>query len=315
MKNTFKKSALLTLLFTCLSSYGQKYILDSDTGNEIDDLYAIVYAIAEPDMELISLNSAHFNNVQMVIDSSWSGNKVSNFVTVQESQKLNEELLKTMDRLDIPHPMGCKNHIGYAWGYYKGATIPESPATDFIISEAKKASPDNKLKVICIGASTNLAAAIQKDSTITKNIHAFLLGARFDKETNVWNKSEFNIQRDLNAFDVLLNEPDLELTVMPITTARPYTFNKDRTLKKLSTYKATATDKLAERWTYMNAGDERVMWDLALVVAIQKPELATLETRPAPPENKRKSLKVYTQIEVEKMHKEFWDTLDAYFSK
>ncbi len=308
---------IILLLISCFSfvSYGQEYILDSDTGNEIDDLYAIVYAVVAPGMDLISLNSAQFNNVQMVIDGSWNGNEVTDFVTVNESQRLNEELLKALDRMDIPLIMGASNHLGYAWGYYETAPIPESPASESIIAEAEKAYPYNKLKVICIGASTNLAAAIEKEPSIAGNIHAYLLGAQFDTVNNTWNKNEFNIQRDLNAFDALLNREELEMTIMPISTARPLEFSKSITLKRLHEYNEKAANQLADRWSYMNAGELRVMWDLALVIAINHPELATIEKRPAPPENNRETVQVYTKIDVEKMMSEFWSVLDNYLKK
>lgn len=307
----------LLLFISCVSfiSNGQDYILDSDTGNEIDDLYAIVYAVAAPEMNLLSLNSTQFNNVQLVIDGSWNGNKVTDFVTVNESQRLNAKLLKALNRLDIPQLLGAENHLGYAWGYYETAPIPDSPASEFIIKEAERASPEDKLKVICIGASTNLAAAIEKRPSIAKNIHAYLLGAQFDTLNNAWNKNEFNIQRDLNAFDALLNQVELEMSIMPISTARPFEFEKSKTLKRLYAYNHRVSDQLADRWTYMNAGELRVMWDLALVLAINHPELAVLETRPAPPENRRETVQVYTKIDIDKMFSEFWNMLDNYLIK
>ena len=307
---------IVALLLTTFNIQSQnRYILDADTGNEMDDFYAIVKAIIDENTELIGLNSAHYNSTQIYTDSIWNGNRVTNFNTVSESQLLNEKLLQKMGRLDIPHPLGCNRRLGFPWGYYPSAIIPKSPAVDFIISEAKKATPDDKLKVICIGASTNLAAAIETDSTIAKNIHAFLLGARFNSETNIWNKSEFNIQRDLNAFDALLNRTALEMTVMPITTARPYVFKKTETLKRLYAMNHPVPKLLGDVWTEINAAEERVMWDVALVIALQKPELATLEERPAPPENTRKMLHVYTKIDVEGMKNDFWNAVEGYFMK
>lgn len=313
-----KKYQFLLLVCALLSSFLQaqeRYILDADTANEMDDFYAIVQAVLTPEMELISLNSAHFNSTQIYTDSIWNGNRVTNFNTVSVSQAYNEELLQKLGRLDIPHPLGCNRRLGFPWGYYPSAIIPKSPAVDFIISEAKKASPQKKLKVVCIGASTNLAAAIETDSTIAKNIHAFLLGARFNKETNVWNKSEFNIQRDLNAFDALLNNPKLEMTVMPITTARPYVFQKTETLKRMYAMNHPVPKLLGDIWTKINAAEERVMWDVALVIALQKPNLATLEERPSPPENNRQTLHVYTAIDLEGMYSYFWNTLESHFKK
>jgi inosine-uridine nucleoside N-ribohydrolase len=312
-----KKVSFLFLLFLTFAAIGQnkKYILDADTANELDDFYAIVQAIAAPNMELISLNSAQFNSSQIFMDSVWNENKVTNYNSVTLSQERNEQLLKGLNRMDIPHPMGCMTHLGYSYGYWPGAVIPSSPATNFIIEEAKKASPENKLKVICIGASTNLAAAIETDSTIAKNIHAYLLGAQFDVNSNIWNKNEFNIRRDLNAFDALLNQTDLEMTVMPISPARPFIFDKTETLNRLYQINHPVPKLLGDIWTEINAGQKRVMWDLALILAIQKSELATLEERPAPLENKRETLHVYTKIDVPAMENEFWNTLETYFNK
>lgn len=313
IKNKYALCCWLVLTATTFFAQSNRYILDADTANEMDDFYAIVKAIIDPEIELISLNSAHFNSTQMYRDSVWNGNRITNFNTVSFSQQCNEEILSKLGRMDIPHPIGCNRKLGFPWGYYPSATIPKSPAVKRIIEEAKKASPQDKLKVICIGASTNLAAAIELYPDIASNIRAFLLGAMFDKETDVWNKSEFNIQRDLNAFDVLLNNENLEMIVMPTTTARPYVFRKSPTTEKLYDYNDPVTDLLGDIWTRINAGEERVMWDLALIIAIQHPELATLEDRPGPPENNRNSLKVYTAIDLQGMYDDFWNAIDRHF--
>ncbi len=297
--------------------FGQskKYILDADTGNELDDFYAILRCIVDPEMDIIGLTSAHYSNTQIFVDSVWNQNPVTNFNTVQVSQEYNEQILKGLGRLDLPHPIGGKRSIGYAWGYYEGAHIPEAPAIDFIIAEARKASPENRLNVICIGASTNLASALEKAPEIAKNIHAYLLGARFDKVTGVWNKSEFNIRNDLSAFDLLLDNSEIELTVMPITTCRPYVFHKTETMRRMKAYKHPVGNLLADIWPGINAAEDRVMWDLALVIAIQQPHLATLEKRAPPPENKREYVNVYTKIDVEGMVQDFWSYSDRYFKK
>lgn len=290
-----------------------RYILDADTGNELDDFYAILRVLADPSMKIIGLNSAHFNTTHMFVDSVWNENRVVNFNTVQISQDYNEQLLEALGKMDLPHPLGCSKSIGYAWGYYPTAPKPQSPAVDFIIAEARKASPTDRLNVICIGASTNLASAIETAPEIGKNINAFLLGARYDASSKVWDKSEFNIRNDLSAFDVLLNNRDIELTVMPITTCRPYVFRKTETLKKLYKYNHPAANILADIWPAINAAEERVMWDLALVIAIQQPHLATLEKRSPPPENHRDYVNVYTSIDVDGMIADFWRTADIYF--
>jgi purine nucleosidase len=243
----------------------------------------------------------------------WNGNKVNNFNSVSVSQAYNEEILNGMGKMNIPHPIGCNSILGYAWGYYPTATIPKSPAVEFIIAEAKKASPQNKLGVICIGASTNLAAAIETAPEIAANIHAYLLGCQYDSQKQVWNKNEFNIRNDLNAFDAVLNNLQLELTIMPISTARPYVFSKTETLRKLYAINHPTTKLLADMWVHINAAEERVMWDVALIIAIIKPELATLEDRNGPPENIKTSIHVYTSIDVSGMRQDFWKQIQKRF--
>lgn len=293
----------------------KKYILDADTGNELDDFYAILRVLVDPTMNVIGLSSAHYNTTHMFIDSVWNENRVTNFNTVQVSQDYNEQLLAALNMLELPHPVGCSKSIGYAWGYYPTAPKPQSPAVDFIIEQARKSSPKNRLNVICIGASTNLASAIETAPEIAKNINAFLLGAQYDAASGLWNKSEFNIRNDLSAFDVLLNNNDIELTVMPITTCRPYVFKKTETLKRLYAYNHPAANILADIWPAINAAEDRVMWDLALVIAMLRPDLATLEKRLPPAENKRKYVNVYTKIDVDGMVKDFWNHADNYFGK
>ena len=50
----------------------QKVWLDADTGNEMDDLYAIVRLVREPSIDLVGLSSAHFNNPDLLVFEKWN---------------------------------------------------------------------------------------------------------------------------------------------------------------------------------------------------------------------------------------------------
>ncbi|MDO8928994.1 MAG: nucleoside hydrolase, partial [Bacteroidota bacterium] len=50
----------------------QKVWLDADTGNEMDDLYAIVRLVKDPKVELVGLSSAHFNNPDLLVFEKWN---------------------------------------------------------------------------------------------------------------------------------------------------------------------------------------------------------------------------------------------------
>jgi purine nucleosidase len=113
----------IKLLLLCISvlplfclAQKQKVWLDADTGNEMDDLYAIARFVKDTTIELVGLSSAHFNNPDLLVFDKWNAYPTKDFETCKESQRLNEEILKALKRLDIPHPMGSDRQIGRAWG-------------------------------------------------------------------------------------------------------------------------------------------------------------------------------------------------------
>ena len=292
-----------------------KIILDADTGNEMDDLYAIVKAIRDPALEVTALISGHFNNAQLLTDSMWHIYPTRGINTVQISQRENERLLAGMGRTDIPHPMGADRMIGYAWGQYEGVAPPAAPGVDYIVEQARRTSPEDKLVVVGLGAATNVAAAILTDSTIAPNIRLYTLNMKMDMDQRVWNKNSFNARNDTNGLDVLLNCRELEMYIMPGNVARPLVFDRKTSEQKLipsggADSTSAVNNILAQRWeeTGRGAHSEHIMWDVALIEAIIHPELATLEELPTPPENVDRTLKVYTDIEAERMRADFWES-------
>nr|WKN35118.1 nucleoside hydrolase [Tunicatimonas sp. TK19036] len=306
-----KKYALLSLylLLRFHASAQTPIILDADTGNEMDDLYAIVSAILSDSLEVKALTSAHFNNPQLLTDSMWNNYPTENINTVQLSQDENLKLLSSLNQTSIPHPLGANRMVGYAWGYYPGAPIPHSAATDYMIDQAQKASPKDKLTIVSLGAATNVAAAILTDTTIARNIRLYMLSMQYDLEKKAWNKNEFNVRNDLNALDLVLNHPELEVYIIPASIAGQLVFQRTSTIEKLRAIDTETTRILARRWDEVHAGDNWNMWDLALIEAIINPELATLEEGSTPPENTPRTINIYTHINAPKMEAAFWERL------
>lgn len=272
-----------------------KLILDSDTANEIDDLFAIAYLLkgGYPGVEVLGLSSAQWFHV-------WSGDS-----TVHQSQQLNEELLAIMGRTDLPHPLGADVIMGKPWGNYDPR---DSPAAQFIIEEALALNDGEKLAVLSIGASTNLASAIALEPAIKDRIVAYTLGFRYDFDGDFWNKDEFNIRRDLNAANYLLNAEGLELHVMPISVAIKYTWGRETTFRQLA--KAGKLGAyLRARWENHGGPDAEkwTMWDVALLQAFLKPEQASEVSVQTPPENTRRSVWMYDDIDAEAMEADFWE--------
>ena len=299
-------------LFVLSSGFAQKQKvwLDADTGNEMDDLYAIVRLVKDPSVELIGLSSAHFNNPDLLVFEKWNAYKSKDLNTVAESQRLNEQILKALGRLDIPHPIGADRQIGRAWGQQDPR---DSEAAQAIIKAAKAIPEGEKLDILTIGAMTNLASALILAPEIKSRIRCFALGAQYDPKTKIWNKNEFNIRNDLNAFDYLLNLDELDLTMMCLQTALPLQFKREETYTKLN--ETIEAEKILEdRWREQNPQDEtRVMWDLALVEAYLKPNLTQIETISTPPENNQRTIKAYIKIDEKALADDFWKVLKKKF--
>lgn len=306
----------IILLFACLlmiySGFAQKQIvwLDADTGNEMDDLYAIVRLVKDPSVELIGLSSAHFNNPDLLVFEKWNAYKSKDLNTVAESQRLNEQILKALGRLDIPHPIGADRQIGRAWGQQDAR---DSEAAQAMIKAVKKLPENEKLDILTIGAMSNLASALILAPEIKTKIRCFALGAQYDPKAKIWNKNEFNIRNDLNAFDYLLNLDELDLTMMCLQAAFPLQFKREETYTKLD--ETIEAEKILEdRWREQNPQDKtRVMWDLALVEAYLKPDLTKIETVTTPPENKQRSIKAFVKIDEKALADDFWKMLKKKF--
>jgi inosine-uridine nucleoside N-ribohydrolase len=313
-KTAFMKIArfFLSILFSLIFFFTfaqQKVWLDADTGNEMDDLYAIAHLVKSEKIDLIGLSSAHFNNPDLLVFEKWNAYDTKGLNTVEESQRLNEEILAALGRTDIPHPLGSDRQIGRAWGQQDPR---DSPAVQAMIAAARQIPDGEKLDVLTLGALSNMASAMILAPDILPKIRVFSLGAKYDPATKVWNKSEFNIRNDLNAFDYLLNLDGLDFTVMPLEAAFPLQFDRERTYEMLD--ESLEIERILEdRWKVQNPQDTtRVMWDLALVAAYLHPELAVIESVSTPPENTQRAIRAFVKIDAPALEIEFWKIMKEY---
>ena len=293
-----------------ISSFAQKQKvwLDADTGNEMDDLYAIVRLVKASQIDLIGLSSAHYNNPDLLVFEKWNAYNTKGLNTVAESQRLNEQILKALGRLDIAHPLGADRQIGRAWGQQDPR---DSPAAQAIIAAVKKLPANEKLDILTIGAMTNMATTLLLAPEIKSRIRCYALGAQYNPKAKVWNKNEFNIRNDLNAFDYLLDLEGFDFTVMSLEAAKPLQFKREETYSRLDE-KLEVEKILEDRWREQNPQDEsRVMWDLALVEAYLNPALSQLKTVTTPPENKQRNILAYIKIDEKALSDDFWKALKS----
>ena len=292
---------LIALVLACKETKHEvdnriKLIVDADTANEVDDLFAIVKAIREPKFNLLGITSAQFHISPLASDT-----------TAQESQKLNEDIVKLMNRTDIPLPLGSNDPL-------RSAHQPQiSAASNFIVKEANKLIKDQKLNIAILGPCTNVASAILQDSTIIPKLSIHYIGFWHDVENNIIDKKEFNSGNDTIAINLLLDTKGLDFDVMTATTCQHLVFEKTRVDEVLKG-KGGIADYLVNRWeTYDRWFDKKdlakekwIMWDVAIIEALANPHLAVKETFTTPPENTKRYIEAYTDIEIDAMKDSFW---------
>jgi inosine-uridine nucleoside N-ribohydrolase len=164
-----------------------RLIIDTDFANEIDDLYAVAFAMVYPErFKIEGLVAANFNN-----DSPGAGPS-----SVDESYRLLNEFMDSGG-------FGGKYIIkkGSSPMPYFGHPVA-SEGVDFIIERAHAGSADDPLWVVILGASTNPASAILKDPSICDKVR-FVFHARNDANWPERSK-QFNVKNDIHAARTLL---------------------------------------------------------------------------------------------------------------
>ncbi len=179
-----------------------RMVLDTDTFNEIDDQFAVVYALISPEFDVQAVYAAPFHNNR----SSGPGDGM---------EKSYEEILRVLDKLG-------KSPEGFAFkgstNWIKDLEKPErSPAALDLIERAKKSSPQDPLYVAAVGAITNVANAILIEPSIIQNIVVVWLGGNGH---NWPSQREFNYMQDLKASRVVFDcgVPLVQLPCTPVVT-------------------------------------------------------------------------------------------------
>lgn len=163
-------------------------VLDTDTFNEADDQYALSYLLLSGDkLNTVGICAAPFLNA----------NSTSPGDGMEKSYREILKLLGLLHREDlIP-----QTYRG-ACGYLPDESTPVvTDASEFLVREARRHSPENPLYIVSIAAATNVASAILTDPVaMTENcVHVWLGGHALH-----WiDTAEFNMQQDIAAARIL----------------------------------------------------------------------------------------------------------------
>jgi inosine-uridine nucleoside N-ribohydrolase/murein DD-endopeptidase MepM/ murein hydrolase activator NlpD len=179
-----------------------RMVLDTDTYNEIDDQFALVYALISPELDVQAVYAAPFTNKR----SSGPGDGM---------EKSYEEILRVLDKLGrSPEGFAFKGSTRYLTDLKRPK---KSPAALDLVRRARQSSPEDPLYVVPVGAITNISNAILIDPSIIRNIVVVWLGGN---GLHWSDQREFNFRQDLNASRLIFDcgVPFVQLPCRPVVT-------------------------------------------------------------------------------------------------
>lgn len=234
-----------------------RMVLDTDTYNEIDDQFAVVYSLLSGE----KLNVEAFYAAPFFNEMS-TGPK-------DGMEKSYEELLKIrkmIQREDIPVYRGSEAYLPAA------QTPVESDAAHDLIERGMTSDPNEPLYVVAIGAITNVASAILIEPRIIERIVVVWLGGH----TLEWpDTREFNLQQDLHGSRVLFDS-GVPLLLVPCNGVAS---NLRTTLSEVRDY-VKPLGEIGEYLyeTYKNCKDDhyaysRVIWDISVIAWLNDPKM------------------------------------------
>ena len=205
----------------------RKIIFDTDPG--IDDAYAIITAMKQPDMRILGLCTVAGNKgIEFTTTNAQKLIKYMNYdCKVYKGAK--DSLLKVANDAGETH--GIDGLGGVALDY-DDSSLSTISAVDFIINTVK-ANP-GEIEIIAIGPVTNIALAIRKDLETMKQVKAIYTMGGGIYRGNITPVAEFNYWYDAQAvkemfdlgFFVPIHMIGLDITHKSIVTTNDLEFMK-----------------------------------------------------------------------------------------
>lgn len=225
-------------------------VLDTDAYNEIDDQFAVVYALLSPErIRLEAIYAAPFHNGR----STGPGDGMV---------KSHAEIRRLLDRMpahaDVPVHQGSTSWLPAA---------PSAASQDLI---ARAYLSDEPLHVLTIGAPTNVAAALKAEPGIAERIVVVWLGGN----PRYWHRAvEFNVEQDPAASHVLLDS-GVPLVHVPCRNVTEHLRTTQAEIERHVRGAGAIGDYLADIYAGYypeHFGRSKVLWDLGAVAWLVNP--------------------------------------------
>ena len=220
----------------------QKVFLDTDIGDDIDDVFALGLLLSSPDVQIVGITSA------------WGD-------TALRSRMIDRLLCET-GREDIPVGTGIQKTRTGAGAFSqqpwasKGISHPHTDAVTLLLDQIKQ-NP-GQLTLIAIGPLTNIAAALDRDPATFRQLKGVVLmggsvyrgydGDHPLKPTTA-PAAEYNIAMDPAAAQKLFHS-GVHIYMMPLdSTQIPFDETKRNLLASISTPLTDSIQVLTAEWS------------------------------------------------------------------
>ncbi|XID92275.1 nucleoside hydrolase [Paenibacillaceae bacterium WGS1546] len=249
-----------------------KIIIDTDPGDDIDDILAIAFGLKRPELDVKAITTVTYG--------------------ARRRADIVRGLLETMDKTHIPVGSGMElplrtytkaeyaamtDNGGYVLNHYSPTMSRPDPCPDAVelLIDTVRRHP-NELGIVTLGPMTNIAVALRKDPSIASRIKWI---ASMGGELNVY-RAEHNVTWDsVSAEIVLASGIPLFLGTWDVTRQVVVTEEDCERIKRQPSRMCRYLSECIDMWRpYKKMKPGPVMFDLAPVIWSFNKEL--YRTRP-----------------------------------
>lgn len=239
----------------------REIIIDTDIGDDIDDVLALAVATASPELKLRGVTTVFANAPRRAALARYVLRECGSDAPVVAG--CSKPLLQ-------PYPMELRSQFGVldddTWNDTKHAV-------DFLIDAAQVDDEPLPLQaqitIIPIGALTNIGIAIAKQPEIVSRMRVHLMGGRWQQTESGKLQNEWNIHCDPEAAAmVFASGIELSMVGLDVTTRCQLFEENLRELATASTRRAKIVSRLTDLWRADNDGALPTLHDPLAVLSV-----------------------------------------------
>ena len=244
-------------------------VVDTDAANEIDDQFALAYAVLSP--ERVVIEAVYAAPFQQDLRSGKRRGRPEVATTPAEGMAQSyAEILRVLAALGDEELLGRVHRGAKRW--LAGADRPvDSPASADLATRARRgAERADPLYVVTLGAPTNIASALLAAPDIAARIVIVWLGGN---GTWWFPGAEYNVCQDLHASRVLLDS-GVPLVHVPCYQVTEKLMTSSEEIERRVRHRGRIGDYLADLFASFDHSSARMkqLWDIGPVAWLVQPD-------------------------------------------